>query len=289
METVLSIAAMQKKAYRHKRQGESIALVPTMGALHHAHCELVRRARSEGSVVIVSIFVNPTQFGPKEDLDKYPRSLESDLRKLEALDVDYVFVPSARDMYPEGFQTEVKLKKLPRHLCGLSRPVHFAGVALVVLKLFNICMPDTAIFGLKDFQQFKVIQRLTADLDLPIRIIGVPTLREADGLAESSRNIYMSGETRKRAVAIHNALVSMEKAILAGKQDTGELIETAIRAIEKAGGRVDYVAVADPETLDDIEVVQTRTLLAAAAFFDGTRLIDNQLVDLTETTEDLND
>jgi len=286
METVLNIAAMQKKSYLHKRQGESIALVPTMGALHHAHLELVRRAKSEGRVVIVSIFVNPTQFGANEDLDKYPRPLEADLRKLEALDVDYVFIPSPRDMYPAGFQTEVKLKDLPMHLCGLSRPVHFAGVATVVLKLFNICMPDTAIFGLKDYQQFRVIQQLVADLNLPIRVIGVPTLRDPDGLAESSRNVYMSSETRKRAVAICQGLDIMEKSILAGERGAGELIEKAIQVIEKGGGRVDYVAVADPETLDDIKTVTDRVLLAAAVFFDGTRLIDNRLVDLTEVTEE---
>ena len=286
METVLNISAMQEKAYRHKRNGESIAFVPTMGALHHAHLELVRRAHSEGSVVIVSIFVNPSQFGPNEDLEKYPRPLDADLRKLEAENVDYVFIPSAQDMFQPGFQTEVSLKYLPKHLCGLSRPVHFGGVAKVVLKLFNICMPDSAIFGLKDYQQFKIIQQMVADLNLPIRIVGVPTIREADGLAESSRNVYMSAETRKRAVAIHDALKVMESAILKGEQDANRLIEQAIECVEKAGGKVDYIAVADPETLNDIKTIQTRTLLAAAAFFDGTRLIDNLIIDLKEAKED---
>ncbi len=287
MQTVLDVAAMQSRAYRHKRQGESIALVPTMGALHEAHLKLVRRARSEASVVIVSIFVNPTQFGPKEDLDRYPRTLEADLRKLEALDVDYVFIPSAKQMYPEGFQTEVSLKYLPKHLCGLSRPTHFAGVATVVLKLFNICMPDTAVFGLKDYQQYRIIQQMIADLNLPIRIVGVPTVREEDGLAESSRNTYLSPEERKKAVAIAQALQRIEDAIVKhGKRDAGELIELGIRVIEDAGGRVDYVAVADPDTLDDLQQVQKRTLLAAAAFFGNTRLIDNRMVDLSETVEE---
>ncbi len=290
MQVVLTPSKMQELSYRHKRHGDTIVLVPTMGALHDAHLELVKRAKGLGTVVIVSIFVNPTQFGKNEDFDRYPRPLREDLRKLEAEEVDYVFVPSAEDMYPEGFETEVSLKKLPKHLCGLSRPGHFKGVATVVLKLFNICMPDTAVFGLKDYQQFKIIQKMVRDLNVPVKIVGVPTVREADGLAESSRNAYLTEDERKRAVAIYNALKYIEEQIVEhGKRDPKELIEEAIQMIEKAGGRVDYVAIVDPETLDDLDRIQDQNLVAAAAYFGKARLIDNILVDLTELVEGSNE
>jgi len=290
MEVILNPQKMQQKAYRHKRRGESIALVPTMGALHRAHLELVRRAKSEGTIVIVSIFVNPTQFGKNEDFDRYPRTLESDLRKLEGLEVNYVFVPEAKDMYPEGFETVVSLKRLPKHLCGLSRPGHFDGVATVVLKLFNICMPDTAVFGLKDYQQFKVIQKMVRDLNLPIRLVGVPTIREEDGLAESSRNVYLTAQEREAAPVIYRTLKEMEHRIVKdGVKDPRILIEEAIQKIEAAGGRVDYVSIVDPETLDDLEEIQEKTLLAAAVYFGKARLIDNLLVDLNEEIEEEED
>jgi len=276
VNVVLSVAEMKEIAAKLRRAGETVALVPTMGALHEGHLALVREAARTSSRVVVSVFVNPTQFGPAEDFARYPRDIEGDLRKLGALKVDHVFAPDAASMYPPGgSETRVDLTRLPGHLCGLSRPHHFPGVATVVLKLFNICRPDAAVFGLKDYQQVRVIERMVADLDVPVRIVRHPTVREPDGLAMSSRNRYLSAEDRAKAPVIFATLKHLADAIARGERDAARLIELARGRISDAGGSVEYLAVADPDTLDDVAVADRPVLIAAAVRFGGTRLIDN--------------
>lgn len=278
MNVVFSVAEMQEIARRYRRAGETTALVPTMGALHEGHLALVKEAARNASRVLVSIFVNPTQFGPSEDLARYPRDLDGDLRRLSHLKVDHVFVPSASDMYPAGFQTRVGLEHLPRHLCGLSRDGHFDGVALVVLKLFNICQPDSAVFGMKDYQQVRVIEKLVEDLALPIRIVRHATVREADGLALSSRNAYLTPEERIQAPVLQSTLKGMADGIRTGQRDVQALLAVGRAALTASGFEVEYLAACDPATLDDVAVVSGAVLLAVAAKLGKTRLIDNLLV-----------
>ena len=212
MNVVLSVAEMSEVVDRYRRSGDTVALVPTMGALHEGHLALVREAGRHAARVVVSVFVNPTQFGPTEDFARYPRDLEGDLRKMAGLKVDQVFAPPAAEVYPPGSQTKVVVERLPQHLCGLTRTGHFPGVATVVLKLFNICRPDVAVFGMKDFQQVRVIEQLVADLNVPVRIVRGTTVREADGLAMSSRNAYLAPEDRARAVIVPTTLQWMVRA-----------------------------------------------------------------------------
>jgi pantoate--beta-alanine ligase len=275
MQIFLSVKKMQEWAFQAKKHGETIALVPTMGALHAGHLELVRHAEKEADKVIVSIFVNPSQFGPKEDYKVYPRELEKDLRALSQLKVDAVFVPSLEDMYPEGYETWIDLEKLPGHLCGLTRQGHFRGVSTVVLKLFNICLPDAAIFGEKDFQQLLVIKKMVRDLNLAVRIVQHPILREHDGLAMSSRNMYLSEDERKNASVIHRSLDRAQKLYDSGERKSENLIQVINQMIEGAGGKVDYIKVCDLNTLNDLPAVDSDALIAVAAFFGKARLIDN--------------
>jgi pantoate--beta-alanine ligase len=268
---------MRERARGFRQARETLALVPTMGALHEGHLALVREAALHASRVAVSIFVNPTQFGPTEDLARYPRDLEGDLAKLAPLGVDCVFAPGAADVYPPGSQTSVVLDRLPRHLCGLTRTGHFPGVATVVLKLFNMCQPDVAVFGMKDFQQVRVIERMVADLDVPVRIVRYPTVREADGLAMSSRNAYLSEDDRVRAPVIHRTLARLAAEVAGGRRDAAGLAAEGGAVIEAAGGRVEYLAACDPDTLDDVATADGPVLFATAVFFGRTRLIDNEL------------
>ncbi|MER3401645.1 MAG: pantoate--beta-alanine ligase [Thermoflexus sp.] len=253
--------------------------VPTMGYLHEGHLSLIRRARAENDHVAVSIFVNPTQFGSHEDYNRYPRDLERDLRLLEPLQVDLVFVPSVEEMYPPGFQTWVIVEELSRPLEGASRPGHFRGVATVVAKLFNIVQPDRAYFGQKDAQQAVVIRRMVRDLNFPVEIVVCPTVREPDGLAMSSRNTYLSPQERQAATILFRALQAAKARYEAGERD-GERLREAMREVLRGEplARVDYVSVADPETLEELSRVEGPALLSLAVYIGNTRLIDNLLL-----------
>lgn len=253
--------------------------VPTMGYLHEGHLSLIRRARAENDHVAVSIFVNPTQFGPHEDYNRYPRDLERDLRLLEPLQVDLVFVPSVEEMYLPGFQTWVIVEELSRPLEGASRPGHFRGVATVVAKLFNIVQPDRAYFGQKDAQQAVVIRRMVRDLNFPVEIVVCPTVREPDGLALSSRNTYLNPQERQAATVLFRALQAAKARYEAGERD-GERLREAMREVLRGEplARVDYVSVADPETLEELSRVEGSALLSLAVYIGNTRLIDNLLL-----------
>lgn len=269
----------------NRASGKKVAFVPTMGALHEGHLSLVDQARAAGDIVVVSIFVNPKQFGPSEDLDKYPRNLASDQEKLSQKGVELIFTPTPADMYPSGFATEVKIPKgVTVGFCGATRPGHFDGVATVVTKLLNIVGPCSAVFGRKDYQQLQVIKRLVTDLNLPVHVIDGPTVREVDGLALSSRNVYLTPEERARALAIPSALtaahVRFDRASRS-RPRVGELLEAVKPPIEAAADSVDYITAADPETLVPLSpdaAAPPRLLIAAAAFFGATRLIDNTVL-----------
>ncbi len=253
--------------------------VPTMGYLHEGHLSLVRRARAENDHVAVSIFVNPTQFGPHEDYNRYPRDLERDLRLLEPLGVDLVFAPPVEEMYPPGFQTWVVVEEVTRPLEGAARPGHFRGVATVVTKLFNIIQPDRAYFGQKDAQQAVVIRRMVQDLNIPVEIVVCPTVREPDGLAMSSRNTYLSPEERRAATVLFRALQAAKARYEQGERDA-ERLRAIMREVIQAEplARLDYVSVADPETLQELSRVEDRALLSLAVYIGKTRLIDNILL-----------
>ncbi len=253
-----------------------VGCVPTMGYLHEGHLSLVRRARAECASVEVSIFVNPTQFGPNEDLARYPRDLPRDLAMLEAEGVDLVWTPTVEEMYPPGFQTWVTVEKLSQGLEGAARPGHFRGVATVVAKLFNGMLPDKAYFGQKDAQQAAVIRRMTQDLNFPIEIVVCPTVREADGLAMSSRNTYLQPQERQAATVLFRALSAAEQAYRQGER-RAEVLRQIVREIVGAEplARLQYVSCANYETLEELDTVQEKALLSLAAFIGQTRLIDN--------------
>lgn len=276
MRVVHTIA--EARAVRRALPG-TWGFVPTMGYLHEGHLSLVRRARAENDRVAVSIFVNPTQFGPHEDYARYPRDLERDLRLLEPLGVDLVFVPSVEEMYPPGFQTWVIVEEVSRPLEGASRPGHFRGVATVVAKLFNILQPDRAYFGQKDAQQTVVIRRMVQDLNIPVEIVICPTVREPDGLAMSSRNTYLNPEERRAAMVLFRALQAAKARYEAGERDAERLRE-AMREVIRAEplARIDYVSVAHPETLQELERVEGPALLSLAVYIGTTRLIDNLML-----------
>ena len=279
MEVVNTIAVMQEECESLRLSGKRIALVPTMGFFHEGHLELMRRGRELSDIVVVSIFVNPTQFGPNEDFDSYPRDMESDLAKAEEQNVDYVFAPSVDEMYPGGTQTKIMVEKVTKHLCGLSRPGHFDGVTTVVAKLLNIAKPHIAIFGEKDYQQLTVIRRMAKDLDMDIRIVGVPTVREPDGLAMSSRNSYLSTGERLSALSLNKSLDLAEDLCKHGEREVfkiGEAVERFI--LTHPHTAIDYVSICDPHTLEDLEVLDNEALVALAVKVGKTRLIDNRVI-----------
>jgi len=263
-----------------RRLGKRVAFVPTMGALHEGHLRLVDAARERGGFVAVSVFVNPTQFAPGEDFSKYPRDLDGDVAALSERGADLVFSPSVQAMYPEGACTQVLVSEITAGLCGAHRPGHFAGVATVVAKLLNIVGPCAAIFGRKDYQQLLVVRRLVADLDMPIEIVGVPTVRDADGLALSSRNAYLSVEERQRALAIPHGLAAAHALYASGERRASEIRAAVAVPVERAADAVDYVGVADPDSLAPIlsGEIGDRALVAVAARFGRTRLIDNTVL-----------
>jgi pantoate--beta-alanine ligase len=278
---VTDVPSLRAAVAEARRAGRSVGLVPTMGALHAGHAALMTAARGECGLVVVSIFVNPTQFGPNEDLDRYPRTPEQDLALCGREGVDLIFAPAVGTMYPPGFCTYVETTGLQDVLCGASRPGHFRGVCTVVLKLFNQAQPDRAYFGQKDAQQVRVLQQMVRDLDVPVEIRVVPIVREPDGLALSSRNRYLDPEQRRHATALYQALQEAQARVAAGERDgraLQRLLEERIRATP--GAALDYAAVVDAGTLRPAERLQGRVLLALAVKFDGTRLIDNALVEV---------
>ena len=280
MEIVHTIAALRERLGEHRKAGRKIGLVPTMGYLHAGHMELVSRAKAENNVVVTSIFVNPLQFGANEDLGKYPRDLERDSAMLRDAGVDFLFAPGVIDMYPRPMETVVDVPKLGAELEGAVRPGHFAGVATVVTKLFNIAQPDSAYFGEKDYQQVTIIRRMVEDLAQPVRVVPVPTVRDADGLALSSRNVYLSKEERAAAAIIPQALAEAARLYDLGADDPAAL-EEALRAfIEREPlATVEVAAVRHPETLEPLTKLQGQPILIALFVRVGTtRLLDNRVV-----------
>lgn len=278
-ELIRDIKDMKRRSSALRDEGTGVAFVPTMGYLHEGHLALIRKAAELRPFVVVSIFVNPAQFGPSEDFERYPRDIERDCRLVGEAGGDLVFAPAAADIYPNGYDTYVEVENRSRYLCGASRPGHFRGVATIVLKLFNIVRPDLAVFGEKDYQQLVIIKGLVRDLDLDIDIIGHPIVREADGLAMSSRNKYLSPAERVRALCLYNALQEGSRLHGEGERDAGRIRRAMAEIIEKTGGTVvDYASVVDPDTLEDIETIRDGALLALAVRVGETRLIDNLLL-----------
>jgi len=261
------------------RNGKTLGFVPTMGALHAGHLSLVRASKSRCNVTAVSIFVNPLQFGPSEDLSKYPRTLERDIALLEEGGVDLLFVPSVEQMYPAGAKTRVLVEELSNKLDGASRPGHFLGVTTVVSKLFEIVRPDVAFFGQKDAAQVVVLRKMVRDLDMDVELVVCPIVRETDGLAMSSRNAYLTPEQRQQALVLHRALLRVQTAVDRGERDAAKLREIGEQVIaEEPGARLDYFAIVDPETLDPVADTRRGALVAIAAYVGTTRLIDNILL-----------
>ena len=252
-----------------------MGFVPTMGYLHEGHLSLVKQSVKENPNTIVSIFVNPSQFGQNEDLDTYPRDLERDVALLKECGVEYVFNPNAQTIYPSGFDTWVVPEKLANVLCGKSRPGHFRGVATVVLKLLNITNPDHMYMGIKDYQQLRILKQMASDLHLDCDIVACPIVREADGLAMSSRNSYLNPDERKRALSLYHGLLKARELYEQGERDCGQIIETIKSIIQESGGRIDYIECVDPLTLQSISEAKDDTRMMLAVYFGKTRLIDN--------------
>ncbi|WP_457624860.1 pantoate--beta-alanine ligase [Persephonella sp.] len=274
---VKTIKDMKSIVKKLKEKGKSIGFVPTMGYLHEGHISLIRCSKKDNDVTVVSIFVNPIQFGENEDLDRYPRDIERDLQICRDEGVDFVFYPSADEMYPDGFSTYVEVEGLTNRLCGAFRPGHFKGVTTVVNKLFNILQPDRAYFGEKDYQQLKVIQKMVKDLNMNVEVIGCPVVREKDGLALSSRNKYLSEKERESALSISRALFEGKKMFEKGEKDPQKIISKMKKIISSYPEvkNVQYIEIVDPETLEPKKKVEKGDLIAVAVFVGNTRLIDN--------------
>lgn len=271
-----TIAGIREFVAKEKAAGKTVGFVPTMGYLHDGHLSLVRRAQEECGSVVVSIFVNPMQFGPKEDLSVYPRDFDRDCNMLLECGVDALFYPGGEEIYPAGFCSAVEVAGLSECLCGKSRPGHFRGVATVVTKLFNIVQPHRSYFGQKDAQQVLVIKRMVQDFNMPLEVIAVPTAREPDGLAMSSRNVYLTTDQREKAVVLIKTLKAAAKAVSSGERDVSSLVAMAERMInEVEGAQIDYVEIRSWPDLNKLEVVEGPSLMALAVKFDKTRLIDN--------------
>ncbi|ABV34220.1 pantoate--beta-alanine ligase [Pseudothermotoga lettingae] len=268
-----------KKICRELRKEKTIGFVPTMGYLHEGHLSLVRRSKKENDITVVSIFVNPTQFGPNEDYNSYPRNLNRDASLLEKEDVDYVFIPEIEQMYPKDYSTYINEEKLSRHLCGRSRPGHFRGVCTVVTKLFNIVKPNRAYFGQKDAQQFRVIRRMVRDLNMDVEVIECPIVREPDGLAMSSRNIYLSTEERNQALALNRSLKIAENLYRSGEKNTERMKEKIVQYLSSFDKiKIDYVEIVSEETLEPVEKIEGKVVVAIAAWVGKARLIDNTIL-----------
>ncbi|MGB9243679.1 MAG: pantoate--beta-alanine ligase [Candidatus Acidiferrales bacterium] len=280
MEIVRTVSWMKQIGRAARQEDRMLGFVPTMGALHKGHASLIQAAKTQSSPIVVSIFVNPKQFGPTEDFQKYPRTLESDRALLENLGVDYLFAPPAEEIYPKNFRTLVNVEGLSNRLEGRSRPGHFQGVATVVLKLLEIVQPRFAYFGRKDAQQSRIIQQMAADLNLDTEIVVSPIVREPDGLALSSRNAYLSPDDRRAATALSRSLEAVKAEISAGQRDTAHLIATARHLLDSEPGvKTDYVEIVDAESLEPVTPLRNRCLVLIAAYVGKTRLIDNALIE----------
>jgi pantoate--beta-alanine ligase len=279
IKIIEEIAAMGRETERLRQEGKSVVFVPTMGYLHEGHLSLIRKGREHGDILVLSIFVNPTQFGPAEDFQTYPRDLDRDVRLARREGVETLFVPQAHAMYGKGYQTFVDLTVLPNYLCGPWRPGHFRGVATVVAKLFNIVKPHVAVFGEKDYQQLVVIRRMAEDLNWHIQILGVPTVREPDGLAMSSRNVHLSADERRSALSLVQSLRLGQEMVSGGITDAEDIIREASDLIgSRPHNRIEYVTLCDPDTLEDVQYVDGPSLMALAVRVGKTRLIDNTLL-----------
>ena len=277
MKVIHDIDGMRRWSRKRRLGGLRLAFVPTMGALHEGHLSLMREGAKLADSLAVSIYVNPAQFAPTEDLGRYPRNLEDDLRKSEEAGADVAFVPTDATIYPDGFQTFVTVEEVMKPLCGASRPAHFRGVATVVAKLFNIVEPDVAVFGEKDFQQLVVIRRMVRDLDMGVEIVGCPIVREPDGLAMSSRNRYLSAEEREAATSLYRSLNAAAEMIEGGETDARRILGRVTEVVESAKPlRLDYAKLVNADTLVELDRFERPALLALAAFAGNTRLIDNR-------------
>jgi len=280
VEIVKTAELMQKSAEAARLAGHVIALVPTMGFFHEGHLELMRVGKKKSDMLFISIFVNPSQYGPAEDFAQYPKDIEGDLAKARELGVDIVFMPSAEEMYPNGFQTNIHVKKMTQRLCGISRPGHFDGVTTVVNKLFNITKPHLAVFGQKDYQQLAVINRMVKDLNFEVEIVVCPIVRERDGLAMSSRNARLSAAERAAAPIVYQSLLSAFNSFLEGERNGDKLRKQISETLgSEPEARIDYVSVADPITLEELSTVEKGALMSAAVYFGDIRLIDNILLE----------
>lgn len=278
-KVVTTVDALRRTVRTQRRAGRRIGLVPTMGALHEGHLSLVRASKRECDYTVVSIFVNPSQFGPAEDLAKYPRTLQSDLDSLAGCGAELVFAPAENQVYGPKHATWVEVEGVAEPLEGRIRPGHFRGVATIVLKLFNMVQPDVAFFGRKDFQQVLVVRQMAADLDVPVEVRVCPTVREADGLAMSSRNAYLTPEARRRARALSQSLRRAEQMVAAGASEAEEIIQQIREVLQTAAPvDIDYIALMHPETLDPVAEIREPTAVLLAARIDGTRLIDNTVL-----------
>ncbi len=276
MEIISEIKAMKAYVRAIKEKGETICLVPTMGYLHEGHLDLMRMGRPLADHLVISIFVNPTQFGPNEDLDKYPRDMERDARLSESVGVECIFFPEASGMYPDGYATYVNVERISEGLCGASRPTHFRGVTTVVAKLFNIVEPDLAIFGEKDYQQLAVIMRMVDDLNMNVKVLGHPTVREKDGIAMSSRNSYLSAEERINALVLRKSLLHARGRVKKGEHGAAQIRKEVKDLISQTPGcAIDYVEIVDAVTLEPVDRIDGRAVMALAVKVGKTRLIDN--------------
>ncbi len=281
MKRTSLIPELRQIIAQEKQRGRVIALVPTMGYLHRGHLALIEQAKQTCAYVVLSIFVNPLQFGPKEDLSRYPRDLERDVNLIKHAGVDVLFHPTEQDMYPHPIVTYVEVSQLDAVLCGATRPGHFRGVATVVCKLFHIVQPDLAFFGQKDYQQYLIIQRMVSDLSLPIEVCPVPIVREEDGLALSSRNVFLTSEQRQEAKVLSQSLIEAEECLLAGERSARELEKQLREKISRnCHGVIDYVEVRDAGDLSEVTIIERPVLIALAVKFGSTRLIDNKVLEV---------
>ncbi len=279
IEIIRSLTEMTNWSARHRRKGNSISFVPTMGFLHEGHLSLMKEGKRQADKLVISIFVNPTQFGPGEDFDSYPSDLDRDFKLAEDIGADVVFTPTKADFYPQGFDTFINQEKLPNHLCGLSRAGHFQGVMTIVAKLFNVVNPDIAVFGEKDFQQLAIIRRMVKDLNFNIRIIGHPTVRETDGLARSSRNSKLTSDQRITALSLFASLEKAQNTLKSEETSAAVLIGNAADFISShPGTEIDYIKICDPDTLDDVTIIDRPVVMAMAVKVGTTRLIDNMIL-----------
>lgn len=281
MKVIRNVQDMQLVADLLRKQKKKVGLVPTMGYLHEGHLSLIRQAKEMGNVVVTSLFVNPAQFSPDEDLESYPRDFKRDKALAEKAGTDILFYPTAEEMYPEPFHSKVRVDEITQALCGASRPTHFQGVTTIVAKLFNLVKPHFAIFGQKDAQQVAVIRQMVKDLNFHVEIYSGPIVREEDGLAMSSRNIYLSPDERKDALALIESIEMVKKTIWEGERESDVILDAVRKHIEsKRFTDIDYISLVHPDTLRDIDRIEDKALLALAVFVGSTRLIDNLLVEL---------